>query len=124
MKLLLPGKGESGKSKTSSLIFLGTLFKQMKMIHHTFSHTEDDIKLYRGAICSNLLLAMKLLLSGVQTISLEIESEQAKKFAGNILHVDPLEKIEKIYNEEVAKDLQVLWQDKTIQHSESRSFYF
>lgn len=61
VKLLLLGAGESGKS---------TIFKQMRIIHGT-SRSEDELRMYGVVVRSNVIVAIRKLLTHLRNLGLE-----------------------------------------------------
>lgn len=106
IKLLLLGAGESGKS---------TLFKQMKIIHHN-GFTQDECMGYRDIIRSNVLQSMKSLIQATHKLGIPIETAENRQRAAKINDFDQetLLNINRIYTEELGKDLESLWADEGI----------
>lgn len=106
VKLLLLGAGESGKS---------TLFKQMKIIHHN-GFTQDECLGYRDIIRSNVLQSMKSLILATHKLGIPIETAENRQRAAKINDYDQetLLNINRIYSEELGRDLEALWNDPGI----------
>jgi len=106
IKLLLLGAGESGKS---------TLFKQMKIIHHN-GFTQDECMGYRDIIRSNVLQSMKSLIQATHKLGIPIETAENRQRAAKINDFDQetLLNINRIYSEELGRDLEALWADEGI----------
>lgn len=70
VKLLLLGPGESGKS---------TIFKQMRILYGA-QRSEDEIRMYGVVVRSNVIIAMRKLITHMQTLELEdkLSEEQAE----------------------------------------------
>jgi GTPase SAR1 family protein len=103
------GAGESGKS---------TLFKQMKIIHHN-GYTQEECMGYRDIIRSNILQSMKSLIQATHKLGIPIETPENRQRAAKINDYDQetLLNINKIYTQQLGKDLEELWADKGIQET-------
>ncbi|KAL9642636.1 hypothetical protein ABK040_009715 [Willaertia magna] len=109
VKLLLLGAGESGKS---------TLFKQFKLIKEG-KFTDEERSIYANTIRGNLVRSMIAMVEACQELGEEIEKDNNKQFAQELLQLDDdnaLLNIENIYNYELVTKLKSLWNDIGIQN--------
>lgn len=109
------GAGESGKS---------TLFKQMKIIHHN-GYSKDECLVYKDIIRSNILQSMKSLVTASQKLGISLE-EQNKEMAAKVNELDQeaLLNISQIYNQQLGKELALLWKDSGIQKTYTKRNQF
>eukprot|EP01080_Neovahlkampfia_damariscottae_P001612 gene1612-12737_t len=120
IRFLLLGAGESGKS---------TFFKQIKIIHEN-GYTEEEYKLFKESIHTNVVQSMKALLTGCKRLKIPIESKENLKIAEKIdsFNEKDLTDISSIYTEDLGKQLTNLWSDsgiqKVIQQSHKFQFFF
>eukprot|EP01114_Cavostelium_apophysatum_P009666 TRINITY_DN2289_c0_g1_i1.p1 TRINITY_DN2289_c0_g1~~TRINITY_DN2289_c0_g1_i1.p1 ORF type:complete len:359 (-),score=129.09 TRINITY_DN2289_c0_g1_i1:7-1083(-) len=114
IKLLLLGTGESGKS---------TIAKQMRILH-TEGFSQKELMNYRSVVFSNCIGSMKAIVAFALKSNLPIleENRQRVEFfnENSGTAIDMADQ----FNEQVAKDLAVLWKDPGIRESyEKRTDY-
>jgi len=107
IKLLLLGAGESGKS---------TIAKQMKIIHLK-GFTKEERLTYKSIICNNVLGSMKALVQASSLLGITIEASSAADFITKFEYSNA-------FNQEVAENLKLLWQDKGIKQAFERQSEF
>lgn len=112
IKVLLLGAGESGKS---------TIFKQMKIIHQS-GFSKEECLLFREVVQGNVLKAMKALVAASLNLSIPIESPENRERAQYINGLDNevLLHVGKVWNLELADNIQALWKDAGIQKTFDR----
>lgn len=116
LKILLVGSGESGKS---------TLYKQLRLISGEEFSELDRIS-YKSIIQANIVTGIKALVLATQTLNFPIENELNRQIAQKIKEIDMdfVLKIEKNYTAELAKEIETLWKDPSIQKAyEHRSSF-
>lgn len=70
IKMLLLGAGESGKS---------TIFKQMRLLYGNANRSDEDLKMYGVVARSNIVVAMRKLVSHLRDLGLEEELDRESK---------------------------------------------
>lgn len=90
----------------------------MKIIHHN-GYTQEECMGYRDIIRSNILQSMKSLIQATHKLGIPIETPENRQRAAKINDYDQetLLNINKIYTEQLGKDLEELWADKGIQET-------
>jgi len=102
IKLLLLGAGESGKS---------TITKQMKIIHLR-GFTEEERLSYRDIIHSNIIMAMRAVVSASEKLGIPLEpdnKDKAEMFTTNEIL------FEQRVTPQIAAAIKVLWKDSGVQ---------
>jgi GTPase SAR1 family protein len=112
IKVLLLGAGESGKS---------TIFKQMKIIHHE-GFNQEEREQFRDTIYGNILKAMKSLVENSLALDIPVEEPENRTRAESINNMDSdvLINVQKIWTQELGKDIGHLWQDGGIKKTYER----
>lgn len=104
VKMLLLGPGESGKS---------TVFKQMKIIQDKGGgFTQEECLAFRQVVHANCISQMKVLITTVMNFQMGFSSKEACDAAERLLQ---LYQQGTTMSEEIAKIIQMLWQDSAIQ---------
>ncbi|KAF0975056.1 hypothetical protein FDP41_005809 [Naegleria fowleri] len=109
VKLLLLGAGESGKS---------TLFKQFKILKEG-TYTPDERAIFASTIKGNIIRAMISMVEACDELGEEIEKEENKQFAQELIQLDDenaLLNVDAFYNAELVQKLKQLWADTGIQN--------
>jgi hypothetical protein len=70
IKMLLLGAGESGKS---------TIFKQMRLLYGNANRSDEDLKMYGVVARSNIVVAMRKLVTHLGDLGLEEELDRESK---------------------------------------------
>lgn len=70
IKMLLLGAGESGKS---------TIFKQMRLLYGNANRSDEDLKMYGVVARSNIVVAMRKLVSHLRDLGLDEELDRESK---------------------------------------------
>jgi guanine nucleotide-binding protein G(i) subunit alpha len=112
IKVLLLGAGESGKS---------TIFKQMKIIHHE-GFSQEEREQFRDTIYGNILKAMKSLVENSLALDIPVEEPENRTRAESINNMDSdvLINVQKIWTQELGRDIGYLWQDGGIKKTFER----
>lgn len=112
IKVLLLGAGESGKS---------TIFKQMKIIHHD-GFNQEEREQFRDTIYGNVLRAMKSLVENSLALDIPVEEPENRTRAESINNMDSdvLINVQKIWTQELGRDIGHLWQDGGIKKTYER----
>ncbi|OBZ91358.1 Guanine nucleotide-binding protein subunit alpha [Choanephora cucurbitarum] len=101
IKLLMLGAGESGKS---------TVLKQMKLIHEG-DYSLEEKELYKKVVYCNIVQSMRVILSAMQEMDIQLEDEEAEKCRESI---DTLPMQVQSLSEEQFDALKILWQDHNL----------
>jgi len=101
------GAGESGKS---------TIFKQMKIMHQNGFSTQECSQ-YRDTVHGNILKAIKALIENTLAFDIPIEEPENRKRAEkfNDFDDDVIMAISKVWDQEMANDIKMVWHDAGIQ---------
>jgi GTPase SAR1 family protein len=112
IKVLLLGAGESGKS---------TIFKQMKIIHHE-GFNQEEREQFRDTIYGNILKAMKSLVENSLALDIPVEEPENRTRAESINNMDSdvLINVQRIWTQELGRDIGHLWQDGGIKKTYER----
>jgi GTPase SAR1 family protein len=112
IKVLLLGAGESGKS---------TIFKQMKIIHQS-GFSKEEREQFKDIIYGNILKAMKSLVNASLSLDIPVEEPENRERAEHINNMDNevLINVQKVWDENLAKDIGKLWQDPGIRKTYER----
>ena len=88
----------------------------MKIIHEN-GYTDEEYKLFKESIHTNIVQSMKALITGCKRLKIPIESEKNQKIADIIdsLNEKDLTDITSVYTEDLGKKLTLLWSDSGIQ---------
>jgi len=111
VKLLLLGAGESGKS---------TVTKQMKIIHLKGFSEEEKLS-YKDIIHSNVIMAMRAIITASDKLGLPIAPENREKAA---LFTTNEILFEQKVTPQICDAVKTLWKDKTIREVHKRSNQF
>lgn len=103
-KLLLLGAGESGKS---------TVLKQMKIINSK-GYSEDERKVFKTIINSNIVYSMKTIVQAMQTLGIPLGNSANQRHANLILAQSDQVMSEQLPGN-VAEAIHSLWQDSGVQ---------
>jgi len=104
VKMLLLGPGESGKS---------TVFKQMKIIQDKGGgFTQEECIAFKQVVHANCISQMKVLITTVMNFQVGFSSKEVCDAAERLLQ---LYQQGTTMSEEIAKIIQMLWQDNAIQ---------
>jgi len=97
----------------------------MKIIHHN-GYSKEECLVYKDIIRSNALQSMKSLVTASQKLNVPIDNENNRILAQKINQFDQeaLLNIQKVYTEELGKELGTLWLDEGIQKTYQRRSEF
>ncbi|ESO06974.1 hypothetical protein HELRODRAFT_110990 [Helobdella robusta] len=110
VKILLLGAGESGKS---------TFIKQMRIINGK-KFTEDELKMYKYIVYSNIVMGMKVLIDATLKLNLGFEKENSMKNANLVFSFDPNINLEEPVFQQYVQAIGELWEDAGVQAAYSR----
>lgn len=115
VKLLLLGAGESGKS---------TIVKQLRIIHNS-SLSKDECLEYKQIVHNNTIQSLIAIIKGMNKLSISLDDpnkmDDVQYFVESIVQAEKTESTIPEMNEELARAMQSLWEDKGVQICYSRS---
>ena len=110
IKVLLLGSGESGKS---------TFVKQMRIINGKHFN-EDELKLYKLTVFSNIVLGMKVLIDATVKLNIGFSSKESSNNAAFVFSFDTNIKLEEPVFQQYTPAIQQLWKDTGVQAAYAR----
>jgi hypothetical protein len=96
--------------------FTGTIYKQIRFMKNK-AYREEEMKEFKDAIKLNIIRSAKSLVDATTMMSIEIKTEENKKFAEEIKNLsdDSFKLVIRNYDTNFAKKLTKLWEDTGIQ---------
>lgn len=114
VKVLLLGSGESGKS---------TFIKQMRIINGK-KFLEDELKMFKTVVYSNIILGMKVLIDATNKLGLKFENGENLRNADFVFAFDCNIRLEEPVFQQYVQAISSLWKDGGIRAAFDRRHEF